>query len=369
GQRRVEPQGALRTFYQRMDLGGEYVVEQDGMISVPLLGRLQVDGRALDDVREELALSFRDIIGHSADVNVTILERPPIYVVGPVKNPGAYKYVPGMIVLHAIALAGGFDRAQDRLSGIVESVREMERARGKAEQVKRLLARRARLEAQRDGASVLPTPIQLAQLAGEQNARTFLATESALLQAEQARHAQQEKEIATRTAAARQEVNALKRKLEQVDDQRNMRIERLGDMQKLKGRGIATSHTVVTIRTELSDIEAHRQDYLVAISQAETRLAEAEGAAVRLKAEQMAALAREIAAVDQEVAAAQQEMSAAGTLATIFFSSMNSTPQPQGYEIVRRSKEGPKTFQATDMSSLMPGDVVKIATAASTFPG
>src|SRR5262249_20747625 len=151
----------------------------------------------------------------------------PIYVVGPVRNPGAYKYVPGMIVLHALALAGGHDRGQDRLSGIIESVREIARSQGKADQVKRLVARRARLEAQRDGSSSLPVPIQLIQLAGEQNARGFLATENALLQAEQARHKQQENEIARRTAAAHQEVETLKRKLEQADVQREMRVQRL----------------------------------------------------------------------------------------------------------------------------------------------
>src|SRR5262245_52193973 len=43
----VEPQGTLRTFYQRMDLSGEYAIEQDGSISIPLLGRFQVEGRAL----------------------------------------------------------------------------------------------------------------------------------------------------------------------------------------------------------------------------------------------------------------------------------------------------------------------------------
>src|SRR5215470_7280407 len=35
----VEPQGTLRTFYQRMDLSGEYAIEEDGVISIPLLGR------------------------------------------------------------------------------------------------------------------------------------------------------------------------------------------------------------------------------------------------------------------------------------------------------------------------------------------
>ena len=53
-----EPQGTLRTFYQRMDLSGEYVVEQDGAISIPLLGRFQVEGRALDDLQADLAMLF-----------------------------------------------------------------------------------------------------------------------------------------------------------------------------------------------------------------------------------------------------------------------------------------------------------------------
>jgi hypothetical protein len=59
-----------------------------------------------------LAVSFTAVIGRSANIDVKIFDRSPIYVVGPVKNPGAYKYAPGMIVLHAIALAGGLDRGE-----------------------------------------------------------------------------------------------------------------------------------------------------------------------------------------------------------------------------------------------------------------
>src|SRR5215813_2344204 len=97
----AEPQGTLRTFYQRMDLSGEYAIEEDGVISIPLLGRLQVAGRTLDDVRADLAASFSDVMRRRAEVNVTVIDQPPIYVVGPVKNSGAYKYMPGMIVLQA----------------------------------------------------------------------------------------------------------------------------------------------------------------------------------------------------------------------------------------------------------------------------
>src|SRR3954468_270890 len=167
-------QPALRTFYQRMDVSGDYTLEQDGAISVPLLGRFQIEGRAVDDVRDELALSFTNATGRTASIDIRISDRSPVYVVGAVKSPGAYKYVPGMIVLHAIALAGGLDRGEG-VPGMVEGAREMERLRTMTLQTKQLLARRARLEAERDGASTLPVPVQLAKLAGEKTAQTLLA--------------------------------------------------------------------------------------------------------------------------------------------------------------------------------------------------
>jgi exopolysaccharide production protein ExoF len=362
----AEPQGTLRTFYQRMDLSGEYVVEQDGAISIPLLGRFQLEGRALDDLQADLAISFTGTIGRTANVSVTITDRSPIYVVGPVKNPGSYKYVPGMMVLHAIALAGGLGRGQENLYGMIEGVREMERLRTKADQVKRLLARRARLEAQRDGVFTLPIPVQLTTLAGEQDARTFLAAEGAVLRAEQARRQHLENEIVAKVAAARNEVEALRRKIDQADIQKDMRTERLNGMQKLKERGIVTNYSLVMLRTELSDIEAHRQDYLVAVLQAETRLAQAEEARARLGSENTANLTKEIATVDQEIAAAQQAMTSAGTLTTILSNSSGYVPQALTYEIVRQSKDGTKTLQAADISSLLPGDVLKIVINSAT---
>ena len=356
----IEPQGALRTFYQRMDLSGDYVIEQDGTISIPLLGRFQVEGRALDDVRADLATAFTAAIGRSSNIDIKIFDRSPIYVVGPVKNPGAYKYVPGMIVLHAIALAGGLDRSEGNLSGIVERAREIERLRSMNVEVKQLLAHRARLEAERDGVSALPIPIQIADSAGGRTLNTFLATESTILRAEQARRRQQDKEIALKVAAARNEVEALKRKLDQIDVQKDLRTERLDDMQKLKDRGLVTSNNILVLRTELSDIEAHRQDYLVAVVQAESRLAEAELASARLSSESTANLAKALATVDKEIAVARQAMSSSMVLATILYRPNGRTPQADSYEIVRQSKNGPRTLQATETSPLMPGDVLKV---------
>jgi protein involved in polysaccharide export with SLBB domain len=360
GRDRAEPQGVLRTFYQRMDLGGDYTVEPDGAISIPLLGRFAVEGRALDELRADMAVSFMSVMGRSANIEIRIAERSPVYVIGPVKNPGAYKHVPGMIVLHAVALAGGLDRGEGNLTRLIEGTREMERLRSATVQVKHLLVRRARLEAERDGASSLSIPVQLASLAGEEAvARKFIATENTILRAEQARRMQQIREVASKADSVRNEMEALRRKLEQVDAQRDMRLERLGDLQKLKDRGWVTSNNVVVLRTELSDIEARRQDHLVQIAQAESRLAEAKEAGPRLSSEDAANLAKAIATIDKEIAAAQEAMASARALAVIFQKS-NVAAQAENYEIVRQTRDGPQVLQATEMSPLMPGDVLKV---------
>ncbi|WGD49471.1 polysaccharide biosynthesis/export family protein [Bradyrhizobium sp. CB1650] len=360
GRDRAEPQGVLRTFYQRTDLGGDYTVEPDGAISIPMLGRFAVQGRALEDLRADIAVSFMSMMGRSANIEVKIAERAPVYVLGAVKNPGSYKHVPGMIVLHAVALAGGLDRGENNLTSVIEGVREMERLRSATVQVKQLLVRRARLEAERDGASSLSIPVQLASLGGEEAvAKTFIATENTILRAEQARRMQQVREVASKAESVRNEVEALRRKLEQADAQRDMRLERLGDLQKLKDKGWVTSNNVVTLRTELSDIEARRQDYLVEIAQAETRLADAEEAGPRLTSEDAANLAKAIAAIDREIASAQETMTSAKALVVVL-QKTSSAAQAEGYEIVRQSREGPQTFQATETSSLMPGDVLKV---------
>jgi polysaccharide biosynthesis/export protein ExoF len=365
GRDRVEPQGVLRTFYQRTDLGGDYTVEPDGAISIPMLGRFAVQGRGLEKVRGDIAVSFLSMMGRSANIEVKIAERSPVYVLGGVKNPGSYKHIPGMIVLHAIALAGGLDRGDSNLTSVIEGAREIERLRSATIQVKQLLVRRARLEAERDGASLLSTPVQLASVGGEEaSARTFIAIENTILRAEQAKRMQQVREAASKADSVRNEVEALRRKLGQADVQRDMRLERLNDLQKLKDKGWGTSNNVVTLRTELSDIEARRQDYLVEIAQAETRLADAQEAAPRLSSEDTANLAKAMAAIDKEISAAQETMTSARTLAMLL-QRTSSMAQAEGYEIVRQSRDGPRTIQATETSSLLPGDVLKVVARTS----
>jgi hypothetical protein len=62
-------------------------------------------------------------------------------------------------------------------------------------------------------------------------------------------------------------------------------------------------------------------------------------------------------------------MISARLLATILYRPHSSTLHAETYEIVRQSKDGARTLQATETSPLMPGDVLKVnPNAAAIIP-
>jgi polysaccharide export outer membrane protein len=90
-------------------LTGEFRISDSGMVALPLLGVVRAAGLTPDD----LAIRVRDALikGNlytSPSVSVEVTAYRPIYVLGEVSKPGQYPYQPGMTVVTAAAVAGGF---------------------------------------------------------------------------------------------------------------------------------------------------------------------------------------------------------------------------------------------------------------------
>ena len=308
-------------------------------------------------------------MGRTADVNVTFAERAPIYVVGPVKQPGSYKYAPGMIVLQLVALAGGMDQGFGNTSQMIEGIREMERVRKTSDGLKRMLAKRARLDAERTGATSLQPPAHLLALAGEQEAQTLLANESALLRIDRGIRQLQLSEAEATVKTAQSELQALKRKLAQIDVQREMRAERLGDLQKLTSKGLSPRNGMIMVKSEISDIDARREDLLFGVVQAESRLATAQRAVTRINSDENARLLKAIATNEEEISEAQQSV-ALGEIVTAAMRertgklTLASTQETTAFQIVRRVRDSVVVLPAQETSTLLPGDVLKIGNVA-----
>lgn len=104
----------VRVFGQP-SLSGDYVVDDGGLLSIPLIGNVPV--RGLTTARIERAIATRLARGYLRNPHVTveIIAYRPFFILGQVNRAGQYPYVPGINVQTAIAIAGGYSpRANQR---------------------------------------------------------------------------------------------------------------------------------------------------------------------------------------------------------------------------------------------------------------
>lgn len=96
------------TVYGHEDLSGEFDLDSQGRISLPLVRDVQASGLTAPQLEESIANKLQPDYLKNPKVSVDILSYRPFYIIGEVKTPGSYPYVSGMTVLNAVALAGGY---------------------------------------------------------------------------------------------------------------------------------------------------------------------------------------------------------------------------------------------------------------------
>lgn len=104
-------------------LSGTYALSTDGMAALPLIGEVKLAG--LTEAQADALIKTRLEDGYLVDpqISVIVARYQPVYVLGEVRNPGKYDYMPGMTVLNAAALAGGFTYRADRETARVHKKR------------------------------------------------------------------------------------------------------------------------------------------------------------------------------------------------------------------------------------------------------
>jgi len=101
---------------------GSHQVAPDGTINFPLLGAVQVNGLEPTQVAEKIQTELRDrdlLRNPHVSVYVETYASKRISVVGAVANPGTFPLEPGMTVVQAISMAGGFSSLANRDGTVV----------------------------------------------------------------------------------------------------------------------------------------------------------------------------------------------------------------------------------------------------------
>lgn len=90
------------------ELSGEFVVNDSGYLSLPLIKTVKVKGLTLNEVEETITTMLKPDYLINPRVSVEVLNFRPFYILGEVNNPGSYPFVTGMTVINAVAMAGGY---------------------------------------------------------------------------------------------------------------------------------------------------------------------------------------------------------------------------------------------------------------------
>ena len=118
------------TVFGETDLTGSYPVSASGGVDMPLVGTVHAAGLTVPQLQQQLVQRLDAQAVKSPNVTIAITAYRPFFILGEVKNPGSYPYVPNMTVLTAVAIAGGFTyrAAQNEVSVVRESAGKEARA-------------------------------------------------------------------------------------------------------------------------------------------------------------------------------------------------------------------------------------------------
>lgn len=352
---------------QEEDLRRSVVVEPDGWVSFPLAGHLQAAGLSVVEVEAALGEKLRPFFKENPNLTIMLrpdpLHQPKLFIAGEVTTPGSYSYQQGMTVLHAVSVAGGLRRKdllaadQDR-SVIVRRTVEASQAK-----LKQLAARRARLEAELNGASTIA-------VSGEDRDVDMVAQEQSILDTYRRGVADQDTARRDTVNLGTQNVDEIRnqidinsRRLELAKQRRDTTVALVEKGALQAGQRFDREGEVATLEATASQLQAQ----VFAVQRTlQSDLALIDNAQQARKEKVLA----EVVDLEREQQTTRDSLSDALNVLAIY-QSTEATRRPSqmkiSYRIVRSSNGEPHEFDATEMTPLRPGDLVRVVADPAGF--
>jgi protein involved in polysaccharide export with SLBB domain len=352
------------------DMSGEYFVSPAATVSLSMVGELQAGGKTTS----ELAKTICDRLQATAKLvgtpscTVEVVGFRPFFVMGDVQKPGEYAYRPGLTVLQAVSVAGGYYRPTDTAFRLE---RDAISARGnillRAKQAKELVAKIARLEAEQQNAKSISFPQELDATAGSPDAalmederRIFEANNSGLADT-----------LATLDHAAKlynQEVEAIEAQIASEKRQLAAVNEEFDSIQKLAEKGLTSLSRRLTLERTIAQIEATVQGLQANILRARQNISETEQRRLDTLNSRTDRVNRELQEARAKSKETAFELKTARNLLfeaevvapALYARDSEGSVQPK-FTIARKQQDGQvKELTADSATPVLPGDVLTV---------
>lgn len=358
-----------------------YTIDPAGKIYLPFAGAVSAVGYTAPELGTMISrqLAERLKLATLPNATVEVTDFHPIYVTGAVEKAGEYPFTAGMNVLQAVSLGGGLFR--NSTSGGLRLEREYVTTAGSLKTLQqerqRLLAHKSRLDAELASSDRIAFPREL-QSVGEPQAIEFTAS---VMSKEQSVFDIRQKANETQLAALNQlqssleaEVTTLDKRLVAEQKQIDLLKAELSGIQSLNDRGLATQPRLLGLKRNLAELEGAKLSIEAERTRAQQEVSRTKISKIEYKNKRDNDLTVELQTTEARLEQISQETTVNQTLladteaqATVSPLRMVSTGNEDSkagpkihYTIVRQYRDGAVEIEATEKTTLQPGDTVKV---------
>ncbi|MDF1600797.1 polysaccharide biosynthesis/export family protein [Mesorhizobium sp. YIM 152430] len=344
-------------------ISGEYVVGPAGVISIPIVGEVEASGRTTADVATEIGDALQQTLGlmDRPEASVELAEYRPFFLTGDVATPGRYPFDPNLTVLKAVSIAGGMRRSAETGQRVE---RDFINASGDVDVLSadrmRLIARKARLEAETTGSADIEFPQELRSTGQGQK---LIEDETAFRDARAERLERQLAAIDDLKELLESEIVALERKIKSQNEQIELSREQLAGIGDLADRGLVVNERVLSIGRSVADLEGRVLDMETAALRAKQDIAQATQDANALRNDRDAEVAQELQQAEANLEAANLKILTSNSLmqeALSIAPEVGAAEPDVSYVIVREIDGEPQEMPAQEHTPVLPGDVLKV---------
>ncbi|POF31081.1 polysaccharide biosynthesis/export family protein [Roseibium marinum] len=368
----VEWRANTASIFEWSPLTGEFTVSTSGNLTLPILGSLPVAEKTVEQISAQISEGLQKIVGlqKPPSASVEVSEYRPFFVGGLVSKPGKYDYFPGLTVLQALSIAGGYARPVDRDAMGIQ--REVLSSRGTLRQLQAerlsLLARNARLEAVIRGEPEISFPEEITSQSHKPEIRQILKEEQQIFTATQKAMEAEINSLSRNMSYAADHTEVLKSKQETLEKQATLADDELGKISGLVSKGLTVSTRQFGAEQFVSELQTRQLDVAMALITTQQAVAMAE-----YKIEDVQEKYRLEAQIQQTEVRDRLTSVAAGIQTTRALIQNIELYAPEaaasaGFDtgteftmmIIRNVNGEIQRFSVDELSTVLPGDVVQV---------
>jgi protein involved in polysaccharide export with SLBB domain len=343
--------------YDRADLDGEYIVTDGGLVRLPRIGDFVALDKSIPDLEHDIQTAIEKRGEKFGYFSVERTQIRPFYVAGLANHPGVFAFTPGLTVLHAVALAGGIYRsaALNPADGIRENGRRTETL----ERLKVLLAKRARLEAQREGLNTINVPTELTAI-DPIGADGLIAKEQDLLQRYLQLTKSKRSSLEDLVMRTKEEADSYVEGLKSITNRIAEHTKAFDQLRELHDRNIINQQRYLEAVVALDNAERDKQQMISNLAHTNVALERAKSDLSMLNQVEDVRISKELSDVEFEIVRTKADIEKSSKILGALHD-LGGEGGVVSYRIMRRRGDGEYSFvEATERTPIEPGDVVQI---------